>query len=215
MKQLTEEDNREYLILYGENLNIENSDEIILLYNGTTSEYNNVVFMNTLLGGFIRLTYYSRINATHYRVKMVNKEDMSVFDKQITLDEKYIIVKYNNKNKGKKKNEKIDKSKKKGKEPEKTEIDKDKENFANLNLQINYNKKTSNVINHSSLYIKNFLSYAYDNRMLTFNNNYEQEEKELNNEILTTEKEEKINAEYLESEKQNTENVKNIIMMVN
>ena len=109
------------------------------------------------------------------------------------------------KNKGKKKNEKIDKSKKKGKEPEKTEIDKDKENFANLNLQINYNKKTSNVINHSSLYIKNFLSYAYDNRMLTFNNNYEQEEKELNNEILTTEKEEKINAEYLESEKQNTE----------
>ena len=99
IEELTEDDNREYLILYGENLNIENSDEIILLYNGTTSEYNNVVFMNTLLGGFIRLTYYSRINATHYKVKMVNKEDMSVFDKQITLDEKYIIVKYNNKNK--------------------------------------------------------------------------------------------------------------------
>ena len=49
------------------------------------------------------------------------------------------------------------------------------------------------------------MSYAYDNRMLTFNNNYEQEEKELNNEILTTEKEEKINAEYLESEKQITD----------
>ena len=49
------------------------------------------------------------------------------------------------------------------------------------------------------------MSYAYDNRMLTFNSNYEQEEKELNNEILTTEKEEKINAEYLESEKQNVE----------
>ena len=58
IEELTEDDNREYLILYGENLNIENSDEIILLYNGTTSEYNNVVFMNTLLGGFIRLTYY-------------------------------------------------------------------------------------------------------------------------------------------------------------
>ena len=41
--------------------------------------------------------------------------------------------------------------------------------------------------------------------MLTYNNNYEQEEKELNNEILTTEKEEKINAEFIESEKQNTE----------
>ena len=43
--------------------------------------------------------------------------------------------------------------------------------------------------------------------MLTFNSNFEQEEKELNNEILTTEKEEKINAEYLESEKQNNEKI--------
>ena len=41
--------------------------------------------------------------------------------------------------------------------------------------------------------------------MLTYNSNYEQEDKELNNEILTTEKEEKINAEFMESEKQNTE----------
>ena len=110
------------------------------------------------------------------------------------------------KNKGKKKPEKIDKNKKKGKDAEKIE-DKDKENFGNLNLKINYNKITSNAQNHSSLYIKNFLSYAYDNRMLTFNNNYEQEEKELNNEILTTEKEEKINAEFLESEKQNNEKI--------
>jgi hypothetical protein len=47
IEELTEDDNREYLILYGENLNIENSDEIILLYNGTTSEYNNVVFTKT------------------------------------------------------------------------------------------------------------------------------------------------------------------------
>ena len=43
--------------------------------------------------------------------------------------------------------------------------------------------------------------------MLTFNNNYDQEDKELNDEILTTEKEEKINAEYLESEKQNNEKI--------
>ena len=110
------------------------------------------------------------------------------------------------KNKGKKKNEKVDKSKKK-KENEKTEGDKEKESFGNFNLQINYNKITSQVQNHSSLYIKNFLSYAYDNRMLTFNNNYEQEDKELNNEILTTEKEEKINAEFLESEKKNNEKI--------
>ena len=41
--------------------------------------------------------------------------------------------------------------------------------------------------------------------MLTYNNNYEQEDKELNNDIITTEKEEKINAEFMESEKQNTE----------
>ena len=110
------------------------------------------------------------------------------------------------KNKGKKKQEKIDKNKKKGKDSDKNE-DKEKEHFGNLDLKINYNKITSNAQNHSSLYIKNFLSYAYDNRMLTFNNNYEQEEKELNNEILTTEKEEKINAEFLESEKQNVEKI--------
>ena len=109
------------------------------------------------------------------------------------------------KNKGKKKQEKVDKNKKKGKENDKNEEEKEKENFGNLNLDINYDKKISTVKNHSSLFIKNFLSYAYDNRMLTFNSNYEQEEKELNNEILTTEKEEKINAEYLESEKQNVE----------
>ena len=115
--------------------------------------------------------------------------------------------KEDDKNKGKKKVEKIDKNKKKGKDmnQEKGEVEKEKENIGNLNLNINYEKKTSNVQNHSSLFIKNFLSYAYDNRMLTYNSNYEQEEKELNNEILTTEKEEKINAEFMESEKQNTE----------
>ena len=111
------------------------------------------------------------------------------------------------KNKGKKKVEKVDKTKKKGKDAtqEKSETDKEKENIGNLNLNINYEKKTSNVQHHSSLFIKNFLSYAYDNRMLTYNSNYEQEDKELNNEVLTTEKEEKINAKFIESEKQNTE----------
>ena len=113
--------------------------------------------------------------------------------------------KEDDKNKKNKKVEKVDKNKKKGKEQEKTEAEKESENFGNLNLQINYDKKTSNAQHHSSLFIKNFLSYAYDNRMLTYNSNYEQEEKELNNEIITTEKEEKINAKFEESEKQNIE----------
>ena len=109
------------------------------------------------------------------------------------------------KNKGKKKVEKVDKNKKKGKDAAQENETEDKDNFGNLNLKINYDKKTSNAQHHSSLFIKNFLSYAYDNRMLTYNSNYEQEEKELNNEIITTEKEEKINAQFAESEKQNTE----------
>ena len=113
--------------------------------------------------------------------------------------------KEDDKNKKNKKVEKVDKNKKKGKEQEKTEAEKESENFGNLNLQINYDKKTSNAQHHSSLFIKNFLSYAYDNRMLTYNSNYEQEEKELNNDIITTEKEEKINAKFEESEKQNIE----------
>ena len=60
------------------------------------------------------------------------------------------------KNKAKKKVEKVDKNKKKGKDAvqDKRETDKDKENFGNLNLDINYDKKTSNVQNLSSLFMK-------------------------------------------------------------
>ena len=137
-------------------------------------------------------------------------EEESEFLKEIRVRKTFNKIneeeKEDDKNKGKKKVEKIDKNKKKGKDGnQEKEGEKEKENIGNLNLNINYEKKTSNVQHHSSLFIKNFLSYAYDNRMLTYNNNYEQEDKELNNEILTTEKEEKINAEFLESEKQNTE----------
>ena len=145
--------------------------------------------------------------------KMENGKQLSEEEKSFMSEERMRKTfnkgseeeKEDEKNKGKKKNEKVDKNKKK--KEEKNEGEKEKETFGNLNLNINYNKITSNVKNHSSLYIKNFLSYAYDNRMLTFNSNFEQEEKELNNEILTTEKEEKINAEYLESEKQNNEKI--------
>ena len=87
--------NSELLILFGEKLNIENSDEIILLFNGTSTEFDNILVMNAIIGKYIRLKYVSRINATHYHVKLINKQDRNVFDKEISLDEKYIIVKYN------------------------------------------------------------------------------------------------------------------------
>ena len=104
IEELIETEDPDLLILFGENLNIEKSDEIILLYNGTSTEYGNAIFMDTLLGKFIKLKFQSRINATHYHVKMMNKKDKTIFDKQISLDDKYIIVKYNkNKNEYKKK----------------------------------------------------------------------------------------------------------------
>ena len=95
IEELTETEDPETLILFGENLNIENSDEILLLFNGTSSEFDNVILINAILDKFIRIKYQSRINATHYKVKMVNKQDMIYFEKQISLDEKYIIVKNN------------------------------------------------------------------------------------------------------------------------
>ena len=85
------------LILYGNNLNIENSDEIILLINSTFNEYDNIFFFNGIFGKYIRLKYDSKINSTHYKVKMLNKNDVIYFEKQFALDEKYIIVKNNKK----------------------------------------------------------------------------------------------------------------------
>ena len=95
IEELTENEDSELLILFGEKLNIENSDEIILLFNGTSTEFDNILVMNAIIGKYIRLKYVSRINATHYHVKLINKQDRNVFDKEISLDEKYIIVKYN------------------------------------------------------------------------------------------------------------------------
>ena len=95
IEELIETEDPETLILYGENLNIENSDEILLLINGTSSEYDNVVFLNAVLDKFIRIKFQSRINSTHYKVSMLNKIDMIYFEKQISLDDRYIIVKNN------------------------------------------------------------------------------------------------------------------------
>ena len=106
IEELSETEEPDTLILFGKNLNIENSDEILLLLNGTSTEYDNVVFINAILDKFIRIKCQSKINATHYKVKMMNKLDMIYFEKQISLDDKYIIVKNNpkpsNKNESKK-----------------------------------------------------------------------------------------------------------------
>ena len=103
IEELTETEDPDTLILYGTNLNIETSDEILLLFNGTSSEYDNVLILNAVLDKFIRIKYKSRINETHYKVSMVNKQDMIYFEKQISLDDKYIIVKYNRNKIGKEK----------------------------------------------------------------------------------------------------------------
>ena len=91
---------------------------------------------------------------------------------------------------------KTDKGKKdKGKNEEKKE-DEEKER-----TEINFNKKTSKVEDHSSLYIKNFLYYAYDKRCITYDHMFEQEQKVLNTEDVTNEKETNIIKAYEENEK--------------
>ena len=95
IEELTETEELGILVLFGKNLNIENADEIILLLNDTLNQYDNVVFINAVLDKIIRLKYHSKINETHYKVEMINKKDMIFFEKQISLDEKYIIGKYN------------------------------------------------------------------------------------------------------------------------
>ena len=99
IEELTETEEPGILILFGRNLNIENSDEIILLLNDTLNQYDNVVFINAVLDKIIRLKFLAKINETHFKVEMINKKDTIFFEKQISLDEKYIIVKYNRKNK--------------------------------------------------------------------------------------------------------------------
>ena len=98
IEELSETDDHSTFILSGENLNIENTEEILLLFNDTFDENNNYVFINDIFNNkFISLKYQQRINQTHFKVKMSNKKDILYFEKQITLDGKYIIVKNNTK----------------------------------------------------------------------------------------------------------------------
>ena len=81
----------------------------------------------------------------------------------------------------------------------------EKEDEKKERTEINFNKKTSTVTQHSSLYIKNFLFYAYDKRCITYDHMFEQEQKVLNTEDVTNEKETNILRAYEENEKLYTE----------
>ena len=105
-----------------------------------------------------------------------------------------------NEQKGKKKNDK----KKKEEEKEKEENSKES---VDPKYDINFSKKTDQVEQHSSMYIKNFLYYAYNNRLIKYDNKYQQEEKELNTEVLKTQKEEKIISLYEQSKCNKRENM--------
>ena len=79
---------------------------------------------------------------------------------------------------------------------------KDNSNPIGLNpklFNIDFNKQTDKVDQHASLFIKNFLYYAYDDRMIKYDNQYTQEQKELNTETLKTEKEQKILSQFEQS----------------
>ena len=103
-----------------------------------------------------------------------------------------------NEQKGKKKNDK------KKKEEAKEENSKES---VDPKYDINFSKKTDQVEQHSSMYIKNFLYYAYNNRLIKYDNKYQQEEKELNTEVLKTQKEEKIISLYEQSKCNTIENM--------
>ena len=99
IEEFSETDDKSTFILYGENLDMEKSDEILLLYNDTKVDFNNYVFINDIFTTkYISINYIQKINKTHHLVKMKNQEDIDFFEKKITLDGRYIIVKNNTKN---------------------------------------------------------------------------------------------------------------------
>ena len=110
----------------------------------------------------------------------------------------------NNKNK-KGKNEKDNK---KGKNEEIQNEEKER-------TQLDFNKKTSQVDEHASLYIKNFLFYAYDKRTITLNHDLLQENKELNTTFVRNNKEGYINRVYEDNERNKLENEEDIEKMKN
>ena len=99
IEELIETSDPSTFILFGENLKIEDSQNILVLFNDTIIEYNNYVFINDIFNyKYIPLISLGKINSTHFKVKMKNPKDIIYFEKEITLDGRYIIMKNNTKN---------------------------------------------------------------------------------------------------------------------
>ena len=102
IEELTEDTDSYTYFLVGQNLELKNSEEILLMFNDTKVEYTNYVFMNDIFNNkFLHFKYQERINITHFRVKLTNKDDIKFIEKEITLDGRYIIVQENKKDENK------------------------------------------------------------------------------------------------------------------
>ena len=73
------------------------------------------------------------------------------------------------------------------------------------NAYLNLNKKILPADNHCSLYIKNFLYYAFNDRCITYDHEYAPDKKQLNTESTAFEKEEQITKYFEENERLLTE----------
>ena len=87
----------------------------------------------------------------------------------------------------------------------KQNIEEYKEEVKKENTVLNFNKKIKSSNYHSSLYIKNFLNYTFNDRLITYDHSYNPEQKQLNTESTTFEKEEKITQFFEQSERLLTE----------
>lgn len=106
IEEFTETIEPSIFTIYGDNLHFEKFDKILILFSEKIVEYSNYVFMNDIINTkYIEITYLNKINQTHHKVKMVHKNDVAYFDKQIILDGRYIIVKNNTKKKNETKKE--------------------------------------------------------------------------------------------------------------
>ena len=106
IEELIETTEPSIFTIYGENLQFEKYDKILVLFSEKIIEYSNYVFVNDIFNTkYIEITYLNKINQTHHKVKMVNEKDIAYFDKQIILDGRYIIVKNNTKKKNETKKE--------------------------------------------------------------------------------------------------------------
>ena len=86
----------------------------------------------------------------------------------------------------------------------------EEEEETKIKEELNFDKKISDESAHKSLFIKNFLNYAFTDRLIKFDHNLNQDQKELNNTNLITEKDENIIKKFEEMEKLNKDNEEDI-----